>query len=242
MTRYVREVRVERVASDPEEFPFTIPALAGLERLALSTPVTFLVGENGSGKSTLLEGIAMAIGLNAEGGSRHMNFAHRPSESGLWRYLKLIRGALRERDSYFLRAESYFNVGTELEDRRIDLTAYGGVSVHEQSHGESFLRLIQQRFLGRGLYLLDEPEAALSPSRQIAVLGLIHDLVGRGASQFIIATHSPIILSYPGAEIYVLDDDGVRLTAYKETEAYRVTREFLAAPERYLRLLFDDED
>jgi len=215
-----------------------------LDEIALDPKVTFLVGENGSGKSTLLEAIAVSAGFNPEGGTKNFRFATRSSESDLHRYVRVIRGPKRERDGFFLRAESYFNVGTEIE--RLDregggppiIDSYGGVSLHEQSHGESFLAVAQHRFGGNGLYLLDEPEAALSPTRQLAFLAIIHDLVENHRSQFVTATHSPILLGYRGALIYTLDATGMRPIAYQDTEHFQITRDFLASPERFFKNLF----
>jgi len=151
----------------------------------------------------------------------------------------------RPRDGFFLRAESYFNVGTEIE--RLDegsgaiLEAYGGVSLHEQSHGESFLALAANRFRGHGLYILDEPEAALSPQRQLSLLAIIHELVENRGSQFVIATHSPILMAYPGATLYRLGGEGITRVAYEETEHYQITRDFLNSPERFFKTLFRGE-
>jgi predicted ATPase len=220
-----------------DRFPFSLPAVRGLDVLDLHPAVTFLVGENGSGKSTLLEAIAVSLGFNPEGGTRNFHFATRESHSDLHQYLRLTRGAARPRDGFFLRAESFFNVATEIE--KLDVVhSYGGTSLHEQSHGESFLALMTHRFGGQGLYLLDEPEAALSPQRQLAVLSLLHDLV-RDNSQFVIATHSPILMAYPDAFIYHLSLDGVERIEYEETEHYRVTRDFLLHPQRMLDVLLD---
>jgi predicted ATPase len=218
------------------EYPFSLPAVRTLEHIGLRAPVTFLVGENGSGKSTLLEAIASSWGFNPEGGSRNMMFATRPSESGLHEYLRLERGLRRPADGFFLRAESFFNVATEVDKLEM-ASAYGGKSLHEQSHGESFLAVFMDRFYGGGFYILDEPEAALSPSRQLSVLTRMHDLV-RQQSQFLIATHSPILMGYPGADILLLDEDGIQRVEYEETEHYFITREFLQNRERMLRELF----
>jgi predicted ATPase len=213
--------RVESFGS----YPYNLPAIRHLDRLTFHPAVTFLVGENGSGKSTLLEAIAVAWGFNAEGGSRNFNFATRPSHSDLHADLRLVRGVRRPRDGYFLRAESFYNVATEVE--RLDLVgSYGGRSLHEQSHGESFMSLVLERFRGDGLYLLDEPEAALSPTRQLALLARIHELV-RARSQFVVATHSPLLLAYPEARIFSLESDRIRELAYEETEHFVVTRRFL---------------
>lgn len=236
----------ERVESF-ERYPFCLPAVLHLTELALNPAVTFLVGENGSGKSTLLEATAVAWGFNAEGGSRNFNFATRASHSDLHRYLRLTRGVRRPKDGFFLRAESFFNVATEIE--RLDqgpapgppiIDSYGGRSLHEQSHGESFMALVLNRFRGEGLYFLDEPEAALSPTRQLALLVRIHELV-QARSQFVIATHSPILLAYPGASIFSLEPDGIRAVEYEQTEHFTVTRRFLHDHRSMLRNLLDTE-
>jgi predicted ATPase len=236
-TLYLRGIRLERDRVPSfAEYPFSLPAVRHLRELNFRAPVTFLVGENGSGKSTLLEAIATGWGFNPEGGSRNFLFATRPSESGLHECLRLVRGHRRPGDGFFLRAESFFNVATEVD--RLELqSAYGGKSLHEQSHGESFLALFLDRFFGGGFYLLDEPEAALSPSRQLSVLLRMHDLV-REQSQFLIATHSPILMGYPGADILLLEEDGIRRVDYEETEHFVVTREFLLHRERMLKELF----
>jgi predicted ATPase len=249
MDAYVRAVTLvrEKVA-DFSRYPFSIPAIRTLGTLELNPKVTFLVGENGSGKSTLSEAIAVAAGFNAEGGSRNFSFATRRSESELHTAIRLVRGLRRPKTGYFLRAESYFNVATEIE--RLDAEpglgppiapSYGDRPLHEQSHGESFLALVQNRFSANGFYVLDEPEAALSPQRQLAFLRSLHELVREGGSQFVIATHSPIILAYPEATIYLLGPDGIAEVAYEETEHFALTRDFLVNRERYLRRLLGDE-
>jgi len=206
--------------------------------------VTFFVGENGSGKSTLLEGIAGAFGLNPEGGTKHVRFATRPSHSSLFRDLKLTKTRPAPTDSYFLRAETFYNLASVIErpeDRRAyDLEAFGGQSLHERSHGEAFLALVLHRLRGNGFYCFDEPEAALSPMRQLALLAAIKQLVSKG-SQFIIATHSPLLLAYPEATIYLFGDGEPHQLAYLETEHYQVTRAFLENPERMLRELMTEE-
>jgi predicted ATPase len=231
---------------DANRFPYTLPALRSLEKLEFHPKVTFLIGENGTGKSTLMEAIAVACGLNPEGGSRNFNFATRPSHSPLDECLRLAKTPAHPGDSYFLRAESFYNVATEIE--RLDedggggppiIAAYGGQSLHEQSHGESFFALFKNRFRDHGLYLMDEPEAALSPQRQLQFLSLLHDYVKRGG-QFVIATHSPIIMAYPEARIYLLDAEGIREVAYTETEHYLVTRGFLDNPNRTLAVLLEE--
>jgi predicted ATPase len=190
--------------------------------------VTFLIGENGTGKSTLLEAVAIAAGFNAEGGSRNFRFATRDTHSSLSDYIRLVRGIHRPKDGFFLRAETFYNAATYLETEVPDaLLAYGDRSLHQRSHGEAFMALLTERFRGKGLYILDEPEAALSPTRQMALLSLLHALVKKD-SQFLIATHSPIIMAYPGSRIYVLSADGIRETPYDQTEHYVVARDFFA--------------
>lgn len=245
-THYLRAVQLERAAVPSfEKYPFSLPAIRHLDNLEFHPAVTYIVGENGSGKSTLLEAIAAAWGLNPEGGSRNMYFETRPSESELKRYIHLVKGARRPADSFFLRAESYFNLATEIERRDAEgvgeriIDYYGGKSLHEQSHGESFMALLFNRLVGEGLYLLDEPEAALSPQRQLSVLTRMHDLV-RHNSQFIIATHSPILMAYPNATIYSLSAGGIAKVDYYDTEHYQVTHDFLVNPQRMLDRLLDD--
>jgi predicted ATPase len=241
----VRATLLREKVTSFADYPFSIPAIGGLTTLEFDHPVTFFVGENGAGKSTLLEAIAIGMGLNPEGGSRNFKFATRESHSGLSNYLRLSRSVRRPRDSYFLRAESYFNVATEIEtlDRESIIGApiinsYGGKSLHEQSHGESFFALFVNRLRGNGLYFFDEPEAALSPTRQLAFLSRLHDLVKVG-SQFLIATHSPILLAYPDAAIHVLAEGPPQRIAYRDTEHYGVTRTFLNDTERMLDILLD---
>ena len=238
--RYLRAVRLVRDSiTDFSVYPFSIPSIRSLEELELDPKVTFLIGENGAGKSTLIEAIAVLAGFNAEGGSKNFRFDTRRSESALHQFMRPVRGHRRPSDGFFLRAESYFNVATEIE--RLGGTiidSYGGVSLHEQSHGESFIALAEHRFRGKGLYILDEPEAALSPQRQLTLLSIIHEHVEELESQFIIATHSPILMAYPKARIYRLGVDGIERVAYENTEHYRITRDFLNSPERFFKTLF----
>jgi len=244
--RYLREVSLKRdKIPDYNSYPFSIAAVRKLQTLKFQPDVTFFVGENGTGKSTLLEAIAIALGFNAEGGTKNFAFSTRASHSELHQYLSIVRSFRRPLDGFFLRAESFFNVASDIErmDREPSATskiikAYGGRSLHEQSHGESFLALMTQRFRGNGLYILDEPEAALSPSRQLSVITRIHDLVNE-KSQFIIATHSPILMAYPDAYIYSFSEKGIERIEYTETEHYRITRDFLANPQRMLRFLME---
>lgn len=227
-----------------ERYPFNLAAVRTLDRLELHPKVTFFVGENGSGKSTLLEALAVAMGFNAEGGSKNFHFGTRTSHSVLHEFLRMAKGFKQPRDGWFLRAESFFNVATEIE--KLDeapafgppiIDSYGGRSLHEQSHGESFLKLLNERFGGRSLFILDEPEAALSPQRQLDALARLHELVRQG-SQFVIATHSPILMAYPDAWVYRFDADGIHRVGYEDTAHFRVMRDFMADPERSLRDLF----
>lgn len=231
------ELQREKVEK-PSDYPFNLPVLRSFERLEFHPAVTFLIGENGSGKSTLLEAIALAWGFNAEGGSKNFGFATRSSHSDLYRTLRLARGIRKATDGFFLRAESFYNVATYVED--LDVSGYGDKSLHEQSHGESFWSLFMNRFRGNGLYILDEPEAALSPARQLAMLVRMHDLIGQ-QSQFIIATHSPIILAFPNATIYELSEGGLVPAAYEETEHFLLTKRFLNDPKRFIRELLRKE-
>lgn len=241
---YLRELRIrDRAAFEEARYPFDIPAVRAIEDVRFAEHVTILVGENGSGKSTLLEAIAVAMGFNPEGGSSAFRFETRASHSPLHEALRPIRSALPPKDGFFLRAESFYNVATNIEELAGGAPEffenYGGKSPHEQSHGEAFLALFLHRFRGEGLYLLDEPESALSPSRQLALLVRMHDLV-KSASQLILATHSPLLMAYPGARIYHLDEAGLREVAYEDTEHFRVTRAFLDDRETMLGELFAD--
>ena len=227
-----------------DEYPFSVPAIKTLGQVKLHPSVTFFVGENGSGKSTLIEALAVKNRFNPEGGSKNFDFATRASHSLLSGYLQLDTSRRRATDGYFLRAESFFNVATEIEKldqegagRKLG-PSYGDIPLHEQSHGESFFALLTNRLFGDGLYIFDEPEAALSPMRQMSMLVLMKGLVDNGA-QFIIATHSPILLAYPDALIYQITDSGMEPVPYTETEHYRVTRDFLNRPEKMLGLLLD---
>lgn len=246
---YLREVSLKRdKILDGTKYPFTMPAVRHLDGLAFHPDVTFLIGENGAGKSTLLEAISVALGFNAEGGTKNFSFSTRASHSELHACLRLVRSFQRPRDSYFLRAESFFNVATEVE--RLDsepcdgsplvIDAYRGRSLHEQSHGESILALMTHRFRGKGLYILDEPEAALSPKRQLLMLRRIRQLVLQD-SQFIIATHSPILLAYPNAKILLLDHRGYLPMKYQDTEHYQLTRRVLNDTNEVLKAVFAED-
>jgi predicted ATPase len=234
---------LRHIAHLPEQFdrtrhPFDIRAFSRGVDLALDAKVTFFVGENGSGKSTLLEAIAECCGFNPEGGNRDHHRATFADRSALAQALRLFWQP-KIVEGFFLRAESFYNFATYIEGVS-DLRAYGGRSLHEQSHGESFMSLFTNRF-EQGIYLLDEPEAALSPQRQLSFLRLLHDLSEPGHAQFLIATHSPIILSYPGAVIYSLDGEGIERIGYRDTKHFLITRDFLNAPERFFKHLFENE-
>lgn len=235
---YLRNIKLLK-NNDNENYWNTLPfykELVSGRSISLDWPVTFFIGENGSGKSTLIEAIAVAMGYNAEGGSRNFNFSTCNTTSTLYNEIQLCRVGY-ENDGFFLRAESFYNVATNIEDLHLNVDNYGGTSLHNQSHGESFLALIQNRFRGNGFYILDEPEAALSPMRQLTLLIEINKLVNRN-SQFIIATHSPILLAYPNAQIYNLDF-GIRSVNYMDTEHYKITKNFLVNPDVFIKKLFE---
>ena len=223
---------------DESVYPFNLAAVRTLHSLAFHPNVTFLVGENGSGKSTLIEALAVAWGFNAEGGGREHRFETRASHSPLHRFVRPIRSPQRLQDGFFLRAESFFTTASYLDS--VGGRRYGGASLHEQSHGESFFALFENRFVGDGLYILDEPEAALSPSRQLSFLAKMHELV-LARSQLIIATHSPIILGYPYAWIYQVSEHGVDRVEYEDTDHYQVTRNFLTRREMMLDVLLSGD-
>ncbi len=243
---YVSGLKINTHLGFSDRYVTELPCLKNVSEIAFNKKVTFFIGENGSGKSTLLEAIAVNMGFNPEGGTMNFNFSSMDTHSDLYKNMKLIKGVKRHKDGFFLRAESFYNVATEIE--RLDAepafgppikASYGGKSLHEQSHGESFMSLVLNRFSGNGLYILDEPEAALSPARQLSLLVKINDLV-KSNSQLIIATHSPILMAYPDAEIFFLDDKGIKNIDYKETEHYLITKEFLNNPEKMLKYLLQE--
>ena len=230
-------IHEERV--QPDVHPFTMPLLAQGLDIELTAPITFLVGENGSGKSTLLEALSWMLGFSAQGGNRTNHYAEGADGHALGRALKL-EWRQKVSDGVYLRAETFFNFATYLEEAGSTFMAYGGESLHKQSHGEAFLALFKNRFED-GVYLLDEPEAALSPQRQLAFLRILHALTERRVAQFIIATHSPMLLTFPGAQILSLVGGYIHPVKYDETDHYCIMRDFLNAPDRFYRYLFEEE-
>ncbi len=241
--QYLRRLELNREQIPSfAEYPFCLPAVQHLRRLEFHPRVTFIIGENGTGKSTMLEAIAAACGFNTEGRARNFNFAPKATHSILNRYVRLVKGAKRPCDGFFLRAESFSNLATNIDalDSALSfgpllIESYGRRSLHEQSHGESFWTVILNQFGGKGLYILDEPEAALSPARQMSLITRIHQLV-REESQFIIATHSPILMAYPDATIYQIGRE-VEAVNYEDTEYYQVMRAFINNPRKMLDIL-----
>jgi predicted ATPase len=245
MDRYVRQVKLRRDKIESfDVYPFSLPVVRHLDTLELHSAVTFLVGENGSGKSTLMEALAVAWGFNPEGGTKNFRFGTRASHSVLHEYLRLVKGVRRPRDGFFLRAESLFNLASEIEHMDAGpggppiINSYGYRSLHEQSHGESFFAVMVNRFGGDGFYVLDEPEAALSPSRQLAMICRIHQLVQK-RSQFVIATHSPILMAYPNARIYQIGTGGLERVSLEDTEHFVVAKRFLNDPQQQLARLLE---
>lgn len=240
---FVKRIEYQREkVTDQNIYPYNIACLKNFDALEFHSPVTFLIGENGSGKSTLIEAIAVSLGMNAEGGTNNFNFMTKNTISSLHQLLKVVKTPRIPQTKFFLRAESFYNLATYLDEddlRPILREHYGGKSLHEQSHGESFMAVIQARFGENGLYILDEPEAALSPTSQMSLLILIKQLVEEG-SQFIIATHSPILLAFPNAEIYDLEQQFLPCN-YEETKYYQLYKLFLNEKERILNQLFMEE-
>ncbi len=239
---YIRKIINRKPTDERKEYPYNIPAIHSLKEFEFKKNVTFIIGENGAGKSTFVEALAICAGFNPEGGSLHLNYRTYDTHSSLFNDIDITRGAYRNRDGFFLRAESFYNVASEI-DRITDgyhlQQNYGG-ALHERSHGEGFMSVILNRLSGNGLYIFDEPESALSISSLFKLLVKIRELEKKD-SQFIIATHSPILLAYPGAEIYTITDNGLELIEYEQTEQYKLTKYFIGNYQGVLKNLFDDD-
>jgi predicted ATPase len=244
---YLRQIQLKRQQIPAyNRYPFDLAVIQSLNTLDFHPKVTYIVGENGMGKSTLMESIAVAWGFNPEGGTINFSFSTQATHSSLFDYMQLVKGPRRPKDGFFFRAESYYNLATTIDELDNQPSfgppikdSYGGKSLHEQSHGESFFATFVHRFGGNGLYILDEPEAALSPLRQMAMLTRIHELVLQN-SQFIIATHSPILMAYPDSIIYNLTPDGIEVQVLEETDHFLIMKEFLNNKDKMLRELFEE--
>ncbi|MDF1996719.1 AAA family ATPase [Peribacillus frigoritolerans] len=244
-SQYIRGIYLNRDRiSSYDHFPLDLPVIRHVQEVAFHPSVTYVIGENGMGKSTLLEGIAIAYGFNSEGGTLNFNFSNYDSHSNLDEYLRLKKGVYKPKDHFFFRAETFYNLATNIEelDRESSfgskiIDSFGGKSLHQQSHGESFFSAFIERFQGDGLYILDEPEAALSPLRQISMLARINELVQQG-SQFIISTHSPIIMAYPDAKILQISDEGMSEVKLEESNHYLLMKQFFEDKDRLLHHLF----
>lgn len=240
---FLRAIRNEHVPKKGDSYPFDLPIVRHLKTLEFSKSVTYIVGENGSGKSTLLEAIASLLGLNVEGGNRNFNFRTQDTHSSLYEEMRAVRADLKYGNAFFFRAESFYNFASEVdriarEDGTM-LDGYGGISLHEQSHGESFMALISNRLQRKGLYIFDEPEAALSYMNQLRFLVWMKKAVGAG-SQIIISTHSPVILAYPDAEIYVAEGGRLKPTAYDDCYIYRDMRAFITNKDLVIKELLGE--
>ena len=239
---YVSDIAITRPIPDGNYLK-RLPVVENLIRrggIHFNKNVTFIIGENGVGKSTLIEAIAVAMGFNPEGGTVNFNFATKATHSNLHNYMTIGRGFRRQKDGFFLRAESFYNVASNIDDMDAEpgiggciISSYGGISLHQQSHGEGFMALVENRFWGNGLYILDEPEAALSPTRLMRLMCYMKKLENQD-SQFIISTHSPILMTYPGAEILEITEKGIQSVNYKDTEHFLITKRFMDAPEKIL--------
>lgn len=244
---YIREISISKEIPG-NNYLSRLPVVQSLRELGslgFHKKVTFIVGENGIGKSTLIEGLAVAMGFNPEGGTVNFNFSTNDSHSDLHDYLTVSRGYRKHRDGFFLRAESFYNVASNIDELDGEpgfgpklITNYGGISLHKQSHGESFMSLVENRFRGNGLYILDEPEAALSPMRLMRLMVCMKQLVKEN-SQFIISTHSPILMTFPDAELLEITEAGIHEVNYKDTEHYIVTKRFMDAPEKMVEELLE---
>ncbi len=242
---YLKSVDINKGEIPRNNYIYNLSVIKNFKKIEFKKPITIFVGENGLGKSTLIEGIATKWGFNAEGGSKHFNFKTRQTESDLNKYIKIIKGPYRAKDGYFLRSESLYNVASNIDDLdevKCDAPpislAYGGKSLHNQSHGESFLSIFFKRFMGNGLYILDEPEAAISPVSQMSLLIRINQLVNLN-SQFIIATHSPILLATPSAEILEITEEGIYQKKYFETEHFKTMKNFFENTEKTVNSLIN---
>ena len=235
---YLRRVkRDERAQWDVSIYPFNIPVIKRFEELEFKKSVTYIIGDNGSGKSTLLEAIAMLLGINPEGGSKNFNFHTVNTHSKLSESLRMVRASLNYSDTFFFRAESFYNVSSEIDRLGKDIYKYyGGKSLHEQSHGEGFISLIENRLKSRGIYIFDEPEAALSFQNQLIFLCWIKQAITKGA-QIIIATHSPVVLSFPDACIYEIDGDQLVEKQYQECNVYLNLMSFMTHREYFFKEL-----
>ena len=247
LNQYIRSIELNKkkifIFSD---YPFCLEVIKNLNTLNFHPGVTFIVGENGSGKSTLLEAIAVNYGFNPEGGSKNFNFSTKSTHSELHNFIKVIKGVRQPKNGYFLRAESFYNVATQIDKLDEDFSSgpplknsYGGKSLHQQSHGESFFSLFLHRFSGNGLFILDEPEAALSPKNQLAFLVRLNELIKQG-SQFIIATHSPILMAYPNSKLIAISEDGYNEIRYKDSNHYAIFKNFINNPSRTLKKLLEN--
>lgn len=244
--RFLKQIHINWEKIGDNDYLREIPALNSIDTISFDSNITFFVGENGTGKSTLLEGIAVAYGFSAEGGNKNYNFSTFDSHSSLYDAITLVRGVRRPKNSYFLRAESFYNVASKSEEYRDGdpiesfYESYGGKSLHQLSHGESFLALVQGNFKEEGFYILDEPEAALSPQRQLTLLIEMERLAKKGA-QFIVASHSPILLGIPDASLLSFDNEKIHPCQYVDTSSYQVMEMFINHREGFLRHLFAND-